>query len=125
MSIHPNGGARGKKSGSHQSRLDLSSREHQVCTKFHINLSNNCRPTFPFRGSLARCNIAKKTKRALELHLHSCLCHSLDADSVLAACCEIRIKGGCLYEMVHYVTGAPRIVPVCPARHEASVTFRT
>lgn len=45
--------------------------------------------------------------------LHSCPCHSLDADS---ARCEIRREGGRLSEMLHYVTGGPRIVPVCPAR---------
>lgn len=48
--------------------------------------------------------------------LHSCLCHSLDADSV-SALKEIRSEGVCPSEMLHYVTVAPRIVPVCPARN--------
>lgn len=51
------------------------------------------------------------------LRLHSELCDSLDADCDPAKCWAVYRVGGCLSEMLHYVTGAPRIAAVCLARH--------
>lgn len=51
------------------------------------------------------------------LRLHSELCDSLDAGCDPAKCWAVCRVGGCLSEMLHYVTGAPRIATVCLARH--------
>lgn len=60
-----------------------------------------------------RCHIS----HAPNLQLHSCLRCSLYAGSGFNARCVRRNEGGCPSEMLHYVTGAPRIVPLCTAEH--------
>lgn len=50
------------------------------------------------------------------LRLHSGLRDRLDADCEPAKCWDVYRVGGCPSEMLHYVTGAPRIAAVCLER---------